>query len=241
MCAEQLPPRCCTVLIAHRAYSRSSNAWDCHWRSDWYGTYRGVDVLRLINAAGFLSSRLLSLAKDRKFIDRESYVAQFISLALFTVGVTNSLGNDDLLAAFAAGLFLVDDGLYRRLSFCTGCAISWDGHFNQESKDESFSSVIDLVLNCACFIYIGAWLPFDKFHIPEIGVSPWRLVALVLIILTLRRIPSLLLLYKVIPDDLETLHEALFCGYFGPVGAFYFNWYKPCPLLILYSLFYRWG
>jgi sodium/hydrogen antiporter len=36
-------------------------------------------------------------------MDRDSYIAQYIALALFTVGATNSLGNDDLLAAFAAG------------------------------------------------------------------------------------------------------------------------------------------
>jgi hypothetical protein len=40
------------------------------------------------------------------FLDRESYVAQYIALALFTVGATNSLGNDDLLAAFATGAFV---------------------------------------------------------------------------------------------------------------------------------------
>ena len=85
-----------------------------------------------------------------------------------------------------------------------------------------FSSGLDLVFNCACFIYIGAWLPFDKFHISEIGVTPWRLVALMLVILTLRRIPSLLLLYKLIPE-VKDLREALFCGYFGPVSALLFK------------------
>ena len=80
-----------------------------------------------------------------------------------------------------------------------------------------FSSGIDFVLNCFCFIYIGAWLPFAKFHISEIGVTPWRLVILMLIILTLRRIPSLLLLYKLIPE-VTSWREALFCGHFGPVS-----------------------
>lgn len=36
-------------------------------------------------------------------LDNESFVAQYLALALFTVGVANSLGSDDLLAAFAAG------------------------------------------------------------------------------------------------------------------------------------------
>jgi len=48
-------------------------------------------------------------AQKRGLIDRESFIAQYIALALFTVGATNSLGNDDLLAAFAAGPFTLHD------------------------------------------------------------------------------------------------------------------------------------
>jgi len=140
-------------------------------------------------------------SQQKGFLDRESFIAQYISLALFTVGATNSLGNDDLLAAFAAG-----------------SAVSWDGHFNQQTEHDSFSSVLDLVLNCACFVYIGAWLPFDKFHISEVGVTPWRLLILMLVILALRRIPSLLLLYKLLPE-VTNWREALFCGHFGPIGV----------------------
>jgi NhaP-type Na+/H+ or K+/H+ antiporter len=150
---------------------------------------------------GFLFSRLLRFAHLRGFLDRESFVAQYIALALFTVGATNSLGNDDLLAAFAAG-----------------SAISWDGNFNLQTEDDAFSSILDLVLNCACFIYIGAWLPFDKFDISELGISPSRLVLLMLVILALRRIPSLLILYKLMPE-VENWREALFCGHFGPIGV----------------------
>jgi len=150
---------------------------------------------------GFLFSRLLKFAHRKGFLDRESYVAQYIALALFTVGATNSLGNDDLLAAFAAG-----------------SAISWDGHFNEQTEDDAFSSILDLVLNCACFIYIGAWLPFNRFDISELGITPWRLVLLMLVILVLRRIPSLLILYRVMPE-VSNWREALFCGHFGPIGV----------------------
>jgi NhaP-type Na+/H+ or K+/H+ antiporter len=150
---------------------------------------------------GYSFSRLLRFAHQRGFLDRESYVAQYIALALFTVGATNSLGNDDLLAAFAAG-----------------SAISWDGHFNLQTENDAFSSILDLVLNCACFIYIGAWLPFDQFNISEVGISPWRLLSLMLVILALRRIPSLLILYKWMPE-VSNWREALFCGHFGPIGV----------------------
>jgi hypothetical protein len=37
------------------------------------------------------------------FIDRQSYVAQYLALAFFTIGIANTIGSDDLLAAFAAG------------------------------------------------------------------------------------------------------------------------------------------
>jgi Kef-type K+ transport system membrane component KefB len=48
----------------------------------------------------------MRFAHMKGFLDRESYVATYIALALFTVGATNSLGNDDLLAAFAAGVLV---------------------------------------------------------------------------------------------------------------------------------------
>ncbi|KAH9995232.1 Cation/H+ exchanger [Russula vinacea] len=150
---------------------------------------------------GYLISRLMRFAQLKGFVDRESYVAQYIALALFTTGAINSLGNDDLLAAFAAG-----------------SAISWDDNFNIQTKGDVFSPVLDLALNCICFIYIGAWLPFDQFDISELGISPWRLVLLVLVILALRRIPCLLILYKWLPE-VSSWREALFCGHFGPIGV----------------------
>ena len=58
----------------------------------------------LTTLSGFSFSRLMKYAHRKGFIDRESYIAQYVALALFTVGATNSLGNDDLLAAFAAGV-----------------------------------------------------------------------------------------------------------------------------------------
>ncbi|PBK67377.1 hypothetical protein ARMSODRAFT_958953 [Armillaria solidipes] len=92
----------------------------------------------------------------------------------------------------------------------------WDGHFNTQTEDEIFVSVIDLVLNCACFVYTSAWLPFTAFNTPELGITPWRLAVLFMAILALRRIPSVLLLYRRIPE-IKTWREALFSGHFGLV------------------------
>lgn len=96
----------------------------------------------------------------------------------------------------------------------SGSAISWDGHFNVQTENEVFSSVIDLLLNCGCFVYIGAWLPFDSFNTPELGILPWRLILLFVAIIFLRRIPALLFLYRWVPE-ISGWKEALFSGHFG--------------------------
>lgn len=95
-----------------------------------------------------------------------------------------------------------------------GTAINWDGYLSKQMGDEAFSSVVDQLLNCACFMYIGAWLPFDQFNNPDLGITPWRLVVLFITILFLRRIPSLLLLYKWV-REVDGWREALFSGHFG--------------------------
>ena len=114
----------------------------------------------------------------------------------------------------------------------TGSAISWDGYFNVQIENEVFSSVIDLVLNCGCFVYIGAWMPFPSFNTPELGILPWRLVVLFLAILVLRRIPAMLLLYRWIPE-ISGWKEALFSGHFGETRRALY----PVPTTLLTSNF----
>ncbi len=45
------------------------------------------------------------------------------------------------------------------------------GFFNKATEDSMFSNVIDLLFNCAAFIYIGAIIPFSDFGDAAIGVS----------------------------------------------------------------------
>ncbi|PBK73818.1 Sodium/hydrogen exchanger [Armillaria solidipes] len=152
---------------------------------------------------GLAFSWLMKRSLRRGFIDRESYVAQYLALAFLTIGIVSTIGSDDLLAAFAAGN-----------------ALSWDEHFNSQTEDELFATVIDRVLNCACFVYIGAWLRFDTFNDPSLGISLIRLTVFFIAILVLRRIPSILLLYKWIPE-ISSWQEALFSGHF--VGAVFIS------------------
>ncbi|KAF8161053.1 Sodium/hydrogen exchanger [Crassisporium funariophilum] len=187
-------------LALYLTLDASREAAFTHWiLIGWlYQVFLGIIMGSVL---GLMFSYLIKFSNKQGFIDRESYVAQYLALAIFITGIVSTLGSDDLLAAFAAG-----------------SAISWDGDFNIHTEGEVFASVIDLVLNCACFVYIGAWLPFNAFTIPDLGISPWRLVVLTLGILIFRRIPAILALYKWIPE-ITSWREALFSGHFGPMGV----------------------
>ena len=61
-------------------------------------------------AVGISARKVLKFSKRRSFIDRESMVAMYVSLAIFTTAATTLAGSDDLLAAFACGAaFAWDD------------------------------------------------------------------------------------------------------------------------------------
>lgn len=52
---------------------------------------------------GWMFSKFMKYAHRLGWIDRESYVAQYLALAVFITGLVSTVGSDDLLAAFAAG------------------------------------------------------------------------------------------------------------------------------------------
>ncbi|KZT11960.1 uncharacterized protein LAESUDRAFT_710486 [Laetiporus sulphureus 93-53] len=149
---------------------------------------------------GFGFRYLMKFCQRKDLIDRQSYVAQYVSLAMLTIGANTLLGADDLLAAFSCGT-----------------AFAWDGFFNKQTEEAVFSSVIDLLFNIAAFIFIGAWMPFDDFSDATLTLTPWRLIVIAILILLLRRLPVMIALYRWIPD-VKTLQEAIFSGHFGPMG-----------------------
>lgn len=150
---------------------------------------------------GYSARHIMKFCERHDLIDRHSYVAQYISLALLSNGITTILGSDDLLSSFACGT-----------------AFAYDGWFNKKTEESMFSNVIDLLFNCACFIYIGAWIPFGEFNNHELSLSWWRLLIIALLIILLRRLPIMLALYKWIPE-VKTFREAVFSGHFGPMGV----------------------
>ena len=159
-----------------------------------FGAIYGVVV-------GYIARRAIRWAHERDLIDRESFLVFYFVLALFCAGSGALLGMDDLLIGFACGV-----------------GFSNDGWFLEKTEESHVSNVIDLLINLAFFVYFGSIIPWELFNAPSIGLSPWRLVVLGLLVLFFRRIPVMLMLKPVIPD-LKTWREASFAGHFGPIGV----------------------
>lgn len=141
----------------------------------------------------------------RKWIDAESYVLFPAAIGFFTLGTCGAIGTDDLLACFIAG-----------------CALNWDGDFLRETeiRHDEVNSCIDVLLNFGGFMYIGAILPWSDFNDPTgSGITWGRLVGLGFLVLVFRRLPAILALYKLMPGVCADWKEALFMGYFGPIGV----------------------
>lgn len=150
---------------------------------------------------GYIARHAIKLAESKGFIDRESFLVFYFVLALFCAGTGSTLGLDDLLVGFAAGV-----------------GFSNDGWFTQKTEESHVSNVLDLLLNLAYFVFLGAIIPWQHYNAPELGITPWRLVVIAIFVILFRRIPIMLALKPLIPD-IRTWREALFAGHFGPIGV----------------------
>ncbi|KAH8698089.1 Sodium/hydrogen exchanger family-domain-containing protein [Phaeosphaeriaceae sp. PMI808] len=154
--------------------------------------------------AGTISMYAVNYALKRKWIDSESLLLYPTALGLFIIGATGCAGLDDLIACF-----------------CAGVALNWNGKYLDETlqRRDEVNSSIDILLNFGGFMYIGAVLPWDEFNQPDItGITYGRLLALGILVLLLRRIPAMMAIYKLMPNTVKSWREALFMGYFGPIG-----------------------
>ncbi|KAG9073223.1 hypothetical protein KI688_001014 [Linnemannia hyalina] len=150
---------------------------------------------------GFGCRKLVKGAKNRNLIDKESFLVFSIAMALAVAGIVSIIASDDLLACFVAGN-----------------VFAWDDWFSNEIAEAHIQEIIDMLLNLACFVYIGASIPFSSFNDSSLGLSVWRLIVLAIVILLLRRLPFLVALKPLIPA-LTTYRDAAFAGWFGPIGV----------------------
>ncbi|KAG8625009.1 hypothetical protein KVT40_006760 [Elsinoe batatas] len=175
---------------AAREYFLITILWQCA-----FGTTVGLII-------GTFFNRVLRFSEEREYVDEAGLTVFYLLLALLSVGVGSTLGSDDFLVAFGAGY-----GFAR------------DGRFQKKIKSANLPEVVDLMLNSAMFVYFGTIIPWHAFTQGEITymLTPWKLTLFAVLTLLFRRIPIMLAVYRFTPD-IRTFNEAIFCGWFGPMG-----------------------
>lgn len=113
------------------------------------------------------------------------------------------------------------------------CGILTNSRFRLETLDDSLQPTIDMLLNVTIFMWYvsysrvwriladsaryGAVCPWTSFVHNDV-VPIYRLVGVGILVLLLRRLPFLLAIHKMIPQ-IENINQAVFVGFFGPVGV----------------------
>ena len=147
---------------------------------------------------GLLARRALKFSETRGFVQESTLFVFYFLLAVLCVGIGSSLGLDDFLVCFSAGV-----------AFC------WDGWFSKRTAKMKLPSILDLLLNSTMFIYFASIIPWRSY---TDNLAPGRMLVFVVLVLLFRRLPAMLALKRYIPD-IKTYWEAIFAGHFGPMGV----------------------
>lgn len=158
-----------------------------------FGSVLGITI-------GFTFNKIFTFSHKRELLGSASYLAFYLLLAVFSLGLAATLGVDDFLVTFFAGL-----------------GFSHGGNF--PTADTRLPVIIDLVLNSTMFVFFGAMIPWASFSALD-SITPARLFGLLALILLFRRIPVVYAVYKLgLLPHILTSTEALFAGHFGPMGV----------------------
>ncbi|EPR79068.1 Na+/H+ antiporter [Spraguea lophii 42_110] len=142
---------------------------------------------------GYISRKILYFSAERKLIDKESFLSFLIALTFFTTGFTAIFSLDDILACFI-----------------TGMVFAYNRTLVNDIKDSHLYEVIDLLCNLSFFIFFGASIPFAQIKLKYIIVG--------IVLLFFRRLPVVLAFKEFVPQ-LFNYKEAVFAGWFGPIGV----------------------
>lgn len=89
--------------------------------------------------------------------------------------------------------------------------------FRLETEDDSLQPTIDMLLNISVFAWYGAVAPWADFRTNDV-IPIWRLILLGILILLFRRVPMIMLSWRHL-KEIEDWQQALFVGFFGPIGV----------------------
>jgi NhaP-type Na+/H+ or K+/H+ antiporter len=155
--------------------------------------YRCILAAILGIVIGYIARKVLQYCYSRDLVGIETFLIYGVILIFFDLGLMEILGMSELVCIFF-----------------TGTVFSWDEWFVLETRESRLQEVIDSLFSTSFFVFFGSRINFNK---ATVGV----LISTILII-CLRRPIACLFLYKQI-SELKNKTEALFIGWFGPIGV----------------------
>ncbi|KAL6077183.1 Sodium/hydrogen exchanger [Balamuthia mandrillaris] len=146
---------------------------------------------------GLLIGWLLRWSEKLQMIDKPSLLGFSLALSLLVLGVLQILRTDAILAVFTAGL-----GFAHTLPIA------------ERFTEESIQETVDTLFTTTTFVLLGVGIPWNGWG--ELG---WRGPVLSLLVLVFKRVPFVLLFAWFLRPPVEAISEALYLGWFGPMGV----------------------
>lgn len=178
-----------------------AEAWR-HWLTDVL-LWKGVFAALAGAAVGYIVARALRWSETRGWAEAPTgpLLPLLLVLTLGLSALVELMESDGALAVLVAGVVFARVYMGRD----RGEAV--------EHQQREYEHLLKQVLQVPVFVLLGTALPWSEWA--DLG---WKAPALVVTILLLRRIPAILLL-KPFVGQLRRWDEALFVGWFGPVGV----------------------
>lgn len=145
---------------------------------------------------GYIAGWLLRWGEEKRTIEQQSFLAYTVALALLVVGAAGLLAVNGVLAVFVSGLAF-DNMVGGR----------------ERAEEAKIQDTVNQFFTLPVFALIGLAAPVQEWL--DLG---WRGAGLALTLPILRRLPLFLLLRPWMPP-LQRRADALFCGWFGPIGV----------------------
>ncbi|ELZ05465.1 cation:proton antiporter domain-containing protein [Natrialba asiatica] len=144
---------------------------------------------------GTVAGRIERKSREHDFLEETSLLSVTVAFTFTVLGGVKLLGSDGILAAFVAGL------LFNRFADA-----------RDEADEQKVQETVLRLFTFPIFVFFGMAIPISEWL--ALG---WAGVALAASILLLRRLPMMLLFHRYI-RPINDSRDALFAGWFGPIG-----------------------
>lgn len=142
--------------------------------------------------AGFLMKK----AHGAGFMNKKTLLPFSLAVTLLLLAGFNSVDMNGILAVFIGGY-----------------AFAQDITKKEDLEEEEVQDSMERMTTGPVFFILGLMLPWQEWMF--LG---WKAVAIVILILFLRRIPALLILMPVLPEFKTKIYSIGLMGWFGPIG-----------------------